>query len=58
MPTKLLRWTKQAGVAVVLYIDKVTWGGGGGGNTLAETGSLVYVAYVFSLVKLYDDFTH
>jgi hypothetical protein len=48
MPAKLLRLTKQAGVAVVLRIDKVTWGGGGGGgDTLAETDNLVCVAYVF-----------
>jgi len=39
MPTKLLRWTKQAGVAVVLYIDKVTWGGGGGGGKIEGSGA-------------------
>jgi len=43
-----------------VIVKKIREGGGEGGRryTLAETGSLVYVAYVFSLVKLYDDFTH
>ena len=56
MPAKLLRLTKQAGVAVVLRFDKVTWGGAVYFSRDRQSG-LCCICF-FSVVQLYDDFTH